>query len=535
MALGTALWKRFKTLVTPGRVHPPDLRGGGMPRRSLILAGGGIKVAFQAGVLQVWLDEAGLTFDHVDAASGGVFNLAMMCQGMTGLTIADNWRKTDPKDGISFNAAELLKLAYAESLFTLDAYRENVFGGWGLDWDTIRASRLEATFNVFNFSTKEVEVLAPARMTEDYLVACVSLPMWFPPVRIGGHTYIDAVYMTDANIEEAIRRGADELWVIWTVSDKDVWHPGFVATYFQVIETTADGHYKAILARIRANNEAIAAGRAGEFGRRIDVKELKADVPLHYLIDFSQDRMTEAVNLGVKRARQWCRDNGIALPHEGVDYPTDVHAAHTTLSFRETMKGHVGLGARDFEEGARQGRQAGTDLEVHLTIAIDGVNRFVTRPEHDATITGTVVSPAFGGERPVTEGRFNLFVDQVNASEKRMLYRLFFTDGTGRPLTLSGRKEIRDDPGFDLWHDTTTLYTVVLEGHVPEGKDAQAPVVASGVISIHMLDFLRQLTTFRVTGPTLGDRVSALTRFGRLFLGKLWDVYATGLLTSGPV
>ena len=60
------------------------------PRRSLILAGGGIKVAFQAGVMQVWLDEAGLKFDHVDAASGGVFNLAMLCQGMTGTQIADN-------------------------------------------------------------------------------------------------------------------------------------------------------------------------------------------------------------------------------------------------------------------------------------------------------------------------------------------------------------------------------------------------------------------------------------------------------------
>ena len=48
-------------------------------RRSLILAGGGLKVALQAGVLQVWLDEAGLEFDHVDGASGGVFNLAMLC------------------------------------------------------------------------------------------------------------------------------------------------------------------------------------------------------------------------------------------------------------------------------------------------------------------------------------------------------------------------------------------------------------------------------------------------------------------------
>lgn len=218
-------------------------------KRSLILAGG-IKVAFQAGALQVWLDEAGLEFDHVDAASGSVFNLAMMCQGMSGLQIADNWRNLNPRAGISFNIAQFPKLLYAESLFTLDSYRKNVFPGWGLDWEKIRASSLEATFNVFNFSRKELQVVEPRRMTEDLLVACVSLPMWFPPARIGGETYIDSVYMTDANIEEAIRRGADEIWVIWTVSDKDEWHSGFVATYFQIIETTAVGHYRAILKRI---------------------------------------------------------------------------------------------------------------------------------------------------------------------------------------------------------------------------------------------------------------------------------------------
>ena len=43
-----------------------------MPKRSLMLAGGGVKVAYQAGVLQVWLDEAGLEFDHADGAQGGV-------------------------------------------------------------------------------------------------------------------------------------------------------------------------------------------------------------------------------------------------------------------------------------------------------------------------------------------------------------------------------------------------------------------------------------------------------------------------------
>ena len=61
-----------------------------MSKRSLILAGGGLKVGYQAGVLQVWLDEAGLSFDHADGASGGCFNLAMYCQGLSGRQIADN-------------------------------------------------------------------------------------------------------------------------------------------------------------------------------------------------------------------------------------------------------------------------------------------------------------------------------------------------------------------------------------------------------------------------------------------------------------
>ncbi|HEY0003783.1 MAG TPA: patatin-like phospholipase family protein [Pyrinomonadaceae bacterium] len=518
--------------------------GSGQKKRSLILAGGGIKVAFQAGALQVWLDEAGLTFDHVDGASGGVFNLAMMVQGMSGLEIADNWRNLNPRAGISFNAAEFPKLLYAESLFTLDNYRKHVFTDWGLDWDKIRASQLNATFNVFNFSRKELQVIEPKDMSEDLLCACVSLPMWFPPVHLNGETYIDAVYLSDANIEEAIRRGADELWIIWTVSERDEWHPGFIATYFQIIETSADGHYKAILKRIAENNAAQAAGGHGEFGRHIEVKELKADVALHYLIDFSKDRMTETVNLGVQRARQWCQEQGIPLkPHPG-DFPTDVHEAKTKLSFTEEMKGYVTFGELDYDRGYREGKKSDTSIMFHLTITVDGVNRFVTDPDHDTTdVKGYIKCEALGGQLPVEQGKFNLFVDDQNPAIKRMFYRLFFRDQDGRALTLSGFKLIKDDPGMDLWHDTTTLFTRILDGHLSEQEEAalasdpaqlKQKALASGIIIIHFFDFLKQLTTFRTEGPTLSDRASAMARFGRLFMGKLWDVYARNVLTSGP-
>ena len=280
-------------------------------KRALILAGGGLKVAFQAGVLQVWLDEANLKFDLADGASGGCFNLAMYCQGMSGQKIADNWRTLDPATGVSLNVMQFTRLFFARSLFTMDAYRAKVFTKWGLDWNKIRASSVAGTFNLYNFSKQQLEIAAPGQMDEDHLCAAVALPMFFPPVVLNGDTYIDPVYVTDANLEEAIRRGADELWVIWTVSQRGEWDDGFVNNYFQIIEATANGRLRQIEDRIAASNDAIAAGKPGEFGRPIVVKMLQAEVALNYLVDFSADRMAEAVNQGVQTARAWCKQNGI--------------------------------------------------------------------------------------------------------------------------------------------------------------------------------------------------------------------------------
>src|SRR2546425_2461375 len=97
------------TTITPATVSR-------QPKRSLILAGGGLKVAFQAGVLQVWLDEAGLTFDHADGASGGTFNLAMYCQGMSGREIADNWRNLPVSLFGDFNWGQYTKAFHAGSI-----------------------------------------------------------------------------------------------------------------------------------------------------------------------------------------------------------------------------------------------------------------------------------------------------------------------------------------------------------------------------------------------------------------------------------
>jgi predicted acylesterase/phospholipase RssA len=491
-------------------------------KRSLILAGGGIKVAFQAGVLQVWLDEAGLVFDHVDGASGGTFNLAMMCQGMSGRDIADAWLRTEPLAGVSVNTRRLARLANAESLFTLDAYRRNVFPEWGLDWKKIQSSALDATFNVYNVTRQELQVLPPARMSEDFLVACVSLPMWFPPVRIDGSTYIDSVYVTDANLEEAIDRGADEIWVIWTVSERGEWRPGFVAEYFQIIEAAANGTFHRTVDRIERNNAAVEAGLPGEFGRRIELRVLRAEVPLHYLINLSADRLHEVVNRGVETARAWCVEQKIQLADP---IPRPAPQTPVSLRFSEDMGGKVTVAA--------DGKSV--PLSVHLTIATDSVERFTTDPEHTASVAGEVRCPAFGGVRELTGGTFHLFVDDGDPTRKEMRYRLHFTDDQDRPHTLVGVKKVESGNPLRIWSETTTLRTRVLRGHAAEGQDSGGEATAEGVIRLSVPGFLKELTTFRVAGSSPAARAAGLARFGALFLGKLWDVYARPVLSSGPI
>jgi predicted acylesterase/phospholipase RssA len=497
------------------------------PRRALILAGGGLKVAFQAGVLQVWLDEAGLKFDLADGCSGGCLNLALYCQGRTGTEMADTWRRYHPLSSFDLNTRALLKLGYADSIFEMDRMRD-VFAGWGLDWDVIRASPHEATFNAYNFSRHELAVWTPDQMDEDRLIASISLPMWFPPVVINNETHIDSVFITDANLEEAIRRGADELWVIWTVSQLDEWHAGFVPHYFQIIEMSANGHFRRVLQRIERNNAAIDAGDAGEFGRPVTLRLLQSEVDMHYLINLTRDRVAEAVNAGVLAARAWCATQGIPLKQGRPDISVDIHEAHTELQFTEEMKGFVARGETDPLTGFHKGRDARSDLMFRLTIDVQGVNRFVTRPDHEASAHGWVQGAAVNGRQPVVDGKFNLFVDDGDPRVRYMRYRLHI--GGDQVLTLLGEKVVKDDPGWDVWTDTTTLFTRLVRGHVERG-DADLDVIAAGILRIHIQDFMRQMTTFRTVGPTLADRSAALARFGRVFLGSLWDIYAREILS----
>ncbi|MEO7194076.1 MAG: patatin-like phospholipase family protein [Pseudonocardiaceae bacterium] len=323
----------------------PELDGS--PRRALILAGGGFKVAFQAGVLQVWLDEAReggkpLEFMHADGASGGVFQLAMWCQRMSGHRIAENWRRTSPiHAALELNCRGWLR---GKSLLTMRKFRTRVLRDtWGLDWQRIRASSRSATFNVFDVSGQRLLTLPPAQMSEDALVAATSLPGWYPPVIIRDRTYIDGVFATDANLEAAIEAGANELWVIWTVSTAGRWRNGPVAQYFQVIEACANGALHRSLDRIARSNRAHAQGgpaqgRPAQYPHPVRVVPLVQEVPLHYLLVFARHSLAAAVDLGVQRGRQWCRERGLDVCMEGDSHTRGINEDSCVLPHTDDVR-----------------------------------------------------------------------------------------------------------------------------------------------------------------------------------------------------
>lgn len=198
------------------------------------------------------------------------------------------------------------------------------------------------------------------------------------------------------------------------------------------------------------------------------------------------------------------------------------------MCFTEMMHGYVTFGEHDERRGFAAGRAAHTRLIVQLTITIEDMARFVSDREHVARVDGSIKCDALGGTLPVEHGTFHLFGGTQNDATTLMTYRLLARDSVGHPLTLWGTKRTRTADWWQVWPDTTTLYTRVLAGHIPPA-DATAPVIAAGILRITPRTFAKQLTTFRATGAARAAGVFTVFRFGVFFAQQLWRIYGASM------
>jgi predicted acylesterase/phospholipase RssA len=420
-----------------GLLTGPDAR----PRRALVLAGGGMRVAWQSGVVTA-LQDAGLAFAHVDGASGGTMTAAMLLSGLSPAEMVQRW---DTLDVHEFSA--LLPLtdylrgpAQLPALGDASGVRDEVFPHLGIDLDAVRAATARTgavgTFNVCDFTAKTCVAMPNDQMSLDLLVAAVSLPVVMPAVEHAGRTYTDAVWIKDANVLEAVRRGAEEVWLVWCIGNTPRYGAGPLEQYVHMIEMSASGGLFAELSVVADIN---ARRRAGEpvLGSTTPVvlHVVKPAVPLPLDPDFFAGRITAAtlVDMGHRDACAYLavsEPGGVPLDESATamaDLPLGVRV-------RERLHGSLdGLGEVDLE--------VVSELRDIAAFADDTA----------------VPTPLVGhldlldhGERVLVRG------GDLSVADDEVRYRLELRLAAG-PTTLLGIKSMGASAGLDAWNSFSRM------------------------------------------------------------------------------
>ncbi|MEO5811056.1 MAG: hypothetical protein ABIU96_12360 [Rhodanobacter sp.] len=195
-------------------------------------------------------------------------------------------------------------------------------------------------------------------------------------------------------------------------------------------------------------------------------------------------------------------------------------AAVPGIEFKETMQGYFALGATDPDGGATAGEKAGTTLAMHVTVTVRDLNRFVADADHNGSLIGTVDFAPLALAMPTGEGVFRLFAPAAEKDTTLMVYELPF-EHAGQAYYLAGAKKIHDDPGFDLWSDTTTLYTRLFEG-----SDASGNVVGAGVLRLNAAAFAKVSASVRaIDASSPLEAARLIAQFGGFFGRELWKSY----------
>jgi predicted acylesterase/phospholipase RssA len=418
--------------------HTPSLAAAEResPRRSLILAGGGMRVAWQAGVLCA-LEEAGLTFAHADGTSGGTINLAMLMSGRSPREMAERWRTLRVRDfAAPLPLRDYLRFPQLPGLGGARGIERGVFPHLGVDVEAIRAARgIEATFNTCNHATKANEAIEHREIDLGALVAGISLPVLMPAVRRAGGTYLDSVWIKDANLSGAVKRGAEELWLLWCIGNTPAYRDGPFPQYVHMIEQSANGVLFEELDRLRELNEAILAGHSPYGQRRpVIVHVVKPRHPLPLDPDFFMGRIDAAtlIAMGYGDARRYLgaadREDGIPLTSAA----TRMEEPGIRVYWRERHAGPLG--------------------QIELAAEIPDAAAFIAGPRREARLVGRVRGPAIG-DTLLRDGR-------VALEAGALVYDAWF-DAGGREVRLRGQREAGD--GESLSERLSSLRRLRLE------------------------------------------------------------------------
>ncbi|GAC19657.1 hypothetical protein [Paraglaciecola arctica] len=297
---------------------------------------------------------------------------------------------------------------------------------------------------------------------------------------------------------------------------------GVLNSYVQMLEMSANAALHKELVQIADINQRIKQGEV-VYGhdQPIRLHLVNPATPLPLDPDLYTGHVThqQLIAMGSQDAEFYLTHK----TQEGVPFEPHITVmTETTLGiqFKETMAGGFCLGANEPKQGNSMGKHKGFELAMHAQVDIDDLQSFVDDPNHTGRLSGSIDFTPMGQGMVAHSGVFNLFYPDSQPDTKLMVYELGFKH-QGQEYYLAGKKEVRDDPGFDLWTDITTLLT-----QLHQGTDKNAPVVGAGILSLGVKDLLKLVSTVTVlNAQSSKDKAVTVAKFGQFFMGELWDSY----------
>ena len=187
--------------------------------KALVLASGGAKGAYQAGLLSRLAEDSAFAdgFDFISGSSVGALNAAAIAQ----YNRAEFVQAAKKLEEVWLHGLDILKWRWP---FGIPGLWKNSFAsGSALE------KFIDSNLNVQALLDSDVRLSVSAVRLEDgftqrfiknvpdvkqVLLASSAIPGVFPPVRLEGNQYVDGAVKDDAPLKPAIKAGADDILVV---------------------------------------------------------------------------------------------------------------------------------------------------------------------------------------------------------------------------------------------------------------------------------------------------------------------------------
>ena len=180
----------------------------------LVVEGGGMKCAYNAGILDVFLDHQ-ITFDYCIGVSGGAGNVASFVAGQRGRNIRFFTEHIHSPQ--YFGVKSLLKTGNLFGLQYIYGDLTNSTGKDPLDFPAIMKNPAEYEVAATNAVTGEAEYFGKEDMKQDDyrpIMASSAIPAACRPVVINGVPYYDGGISDAIPVRRALEKGCDRIVVI---------------------------------------------------------------------------------------------------------------------------------------------------------------------------------------------------------------------------------------------------------------------------------------------------------------------------------